>query len=61
VAKLSDAEAEASETLVWLEFATRCGHVSAAKALEDAYDHIITQLVRMMSAPQDWTIKSAER
>jgi len=61
VAKLSDAEAEASETLVWLDFAARCGYVEDTKALEDAYDHIIAQLVRMIAAPQDWTIRSDTR
>jgi four helix bundle protein len=60
VAKLSDAEAEASETLVWLEFAARCGYVERPVELEDAYDHIIAQLVRMMSAPHEWTLKAGQ-
>ncbi len=61
IAKLSDAESEASETLVWLEFARRCGYLDNTGILEDTYDHIIAQLVRMMSAPADWTIRSQNR
>jgi four helix bundle protein len=58
VAKLSDAEAEASETVVWLEFARRCGYVEASETmrLDDEYDHIIAQLVRMIEEPEKWTI-----
>ncbi|MDQ3684853.1 MAG: four helix bundle protein [Acidobacteriota bacterium] len=59
VSKLSDAESEAEETRVWLEFACRCGYMSKsqAEALDDAYDKIIGQLVRMISSPEQWTIR----
>src|SRR5918996_4289118 len=42
VSKLSDADAEAGETLVWLEFARECGYLPLEKhtALMDRYDHI---------------------
>ena len=57
VAKLSDAEAEAGETLVWIEFGQKCGypapHVSAR--LEDEVDHVIAQLIRMIEQPEKWT------
>ena len=58
VAKLSDAEAEACETQVWLEFATRCSYVETefADRLEKKYDHIIGQLVLMISEPEKWAI-----
>jgi four helix bundle protein len=40
VSKLTDAESEAEETRVWLEFATRCGYLEARLALDldKAYD-----------------------
>jgi len=45
VAKLSDAEAEAGETLVWIEFGQKCGYLSptAAVRLEDEVDHVIAR------------------
>jgi len=58
VAKLSDAESEAEETRVWLEFALRCGYLSeaAAKDLDGSYDTILGGLVRMISEPEKWSI-----
>jgi four helix bundle protein len=60
VAKLSDAEAEAAETEVWLELAVRCGYLDATKAaeLEQGYEHILGKLVTMISHPDQWTIRS---
>ncbi len=60
VSKLSDAEAEAAETEVWLEFAVRCGYLSQDKrnALEQDYEHILGKLVIMLSHPDQWTIHS---
>ena len=59
MSKLSDAESEASETRVWLEFALRCGYLSKVQfdALDDIYDKVFAQLVRMLSAPEQWTIR----
>ncbi len=59
VSKLSDAESEGEETRVWLEFAFRCGYLSGANAeeLDTAYDNILGQLVRMISSPEQWTIR----
>jgi len=50
VSKLSDAESEACETQVWLEFGLRCGYLKEDKTseLDSAYDQIIGQLVRMI-------------
>src|SRR5437016_8821182 len=44
ISKLSDAEAEAAETQVWLEFAVRCGYLERepARPLFDAYDRVIS-------------------
>jgi four helix bundle protein len=59
VSKLSDAESEAEETRVWLEFARRCGYLAETQAeeLDDKYDMILGQLVRMISAPERWTVR----
>jgi four helix bundle protein len=59
VSKLSDAESEAEETRVWLEFAKRCDYITTEKFsdLDRRYDKILAQLVRMISAPDHWTIE----
>lgn len=58
VSKLNDAECEAEETRVWLEFARRCGYLTKEEAeeLDDLYNRILGQLVRMISRPDQWTI-----
>ena len=60
VSKLSDAESEAEETRVWLEFANRCGYLSNqhANELDEKYDKILGQHVRMISSPEPWTIRA---
>ncbi len=60
VSKLSDAEAEAAETQVWLEISIRCGYLDQSKfaALEISSEHILGKLVIMMSHPDQWVIKS---
>jgi four helix bundle protein len=59
VAKLSDAEAEASETQVWIELAQRCTYIDKAKAdeIDTKYDHIVRQLVCMINESNRWLIK----
>jgi four helix bundle protein len=59
ISKLSDGESEAEETRVWLEFALRCRYINQEQAqeLDQQYDNIIGQLVRMLSEPQKWTIR----
>ncbi|MFN8514223.1 MAG: four helix bundle protein [Thermomicrobiales bacterium] len=61
VSKLSDADAEATETQVWLDFALQCGNIDDGthRDLSTRYDHIAAQLVRMMSAPEQWCLGSA--
>jgi four helix bundle protein len=58
VSKLSDSEGEAEETRVWLEFAWRCCYITAEERdeLDDTYDKILGQLVRMIDHPDQWTI-----
>ncbi|NOZ05206.1 MAG: four helix bundle protein [Chloroflexi bacterium] len=59
VSKLSDADAEAAETIVWLDFAQHFHYISVAnqKELTDHYDHICRQLALMMSRPREWMPK----
>lgn len=58
VSKLSDAEAEAAETQVWLEFAVKCGYLDRAVAAElyTTYDHILGKLVNMLTRPEQWQV-----
>jgi four helix bundle protein len=58
IAKLSDAESEAAETQVWLEFATKCSYLEHDRAshLYQAYDEILRMLVAMINKPQSWVI-----
>ena len=60
VNQLNDAEAEAAETQTWLDFAIECKYLSTeeGKALRTTYDHIIGKLVRMISNPEPWILKS---
>jgi len=56
VSKLSDCEAEAAETQVWLDFALACGYLSEKNhnELHTKYDWIIGKLVNMMKYPVKW-------
>jgi four helix bundle protein len=58
ISKLSDAEGEAEETRVWLEFAHRCRYLEQDDfdQLDDTYDKILGQLVRMLAEPDKWSI-----
>jgi len=60
ISKLSDADSEAAETIIWLEFALRFGYLPETqyKELTDHYDHICRQLTIMMSNPEQWKPKS---
>ena len=60
VSKLSDADTEAGETLVWLEFAERCKYLSRPDfdELSATYDHICAQLVTMMAQKSKWCSKA---
>lgn len=58
LAKMNDAESEATETQTWIEFARRCKYVSDKKAdaLDQAYESILAQIVRMIDQPDPWII-----
>jgi four helix bundle protein len=59
VSKLSDAEAEAAETQVHLEMASQLGYVAAEdfRSIDDAYEKICAQIVRMIDQPEKWLIR----
>ncbi len=61
VAKLSDAESEAAETQVWLEFAVKCNYLDRDRGgpLYQTYDEILRMLVAMINTPQSWTIATS--
>ena len=58
VSKLSDAESEAAETQVWIEFAMKCGYLERDRSvpLYKSYDEILRMLVAMINKPQSWVI-----
>lgn len=58
VAKLSDSEAEAAETQVWLDYSLECGYISKTLHLElfNDYDNIIGKIINMMNHPDKWSI-----
>ncbi|MBC8487256.1 MAG: four helix bundle protein [Bacteroidetes bacterium] len=58
VSKLSDAEGEAAETQVWLDFAEACEYIDS-KTHDDLYykyDHILGMIVKMIQEPEKWSI-----
>ncbi len=57
VAKLSDSEAEAAETQVWLDYALACKYFDTDKhkTLIDKYENILGKLVNMSLHPEKWS------
>ena len=57
VSKLSDAEAEAAETQVWLDFSLNCEYISAKEheELYTTYNQILGMLVNMALHPEYWS------
>ncbi len=58
IAKLSDAESEAAETQVWLEFSVECGYIRPEDGalLCQSYDEILTTIVGMINHPETWVL-----
>jgi len=58
ISKLADAEAEAAETQVWLEFAVKCSYLQREEAapLYQTYDEILRMLVAMINTPENWIV-----
>jgi four helix bundle protein len=59
IAKLSDCEAEAAETITWIHFAHACGYLDSPTAAEltTTYHHITGMLVNMIRRPGPWLLK----
>ncbi len=59
ISKLSDSESEACETQVWLEFAHKCKYMDKVMQdkLDNTYDYIIAQIVRMIDDVGKWLIR----
>lgn len=60
ISKLSDAESEAAETQVWIEFAVQFDYLDRDKAasLYQSYDEIIRTIVGMINHPETWILKN---
>ncbi len=58
--KLSDAEAEAAETQVWIQFAVRCGYLANADGsqLYAQYNEVIAILVSMINNSSKWALRA---
>jgi len=63
VSKLSDAESEAAETQVRIEFAMRHSYISEVefREIDSAYERILGQLVKMIEQPEKWLIRQPPR
>ena len=59
IAKISDAETEACEIQIWLEFTLRCNYQGVEKVIDltERYDHILSQLVIMINDADKWVVK----
>lgn len=59
MSKLSDNEAEAAETQVWLQFAVECEYLNreTARQLYSEYDEVISIIVHMINHANDWILK----
>lgn len=55
--KISDAEAEAAETQVWIEFAVACEYLERepSRVLYKRYDEILATFVGMVTHSESWT------
>lgn len=60
ISKLSDSEAEAAETQVWLQYSLECGYLSDSihNKLFNEYEKIIGMLINMINHPEKWNIKT---
>jgi four helix bundle protein len=58
ISKLSDAECEAAETQVWVEFAVKCAYVSREEAvpLYQSYESVLKMIVTMITNADAWVI-----
>jgi len=56
--KLSDSEAEAGETQVWLDMSLSFRYIDSKthSFMYDKYEHIIAMLINISNQPEKWTI-----
>ncbi len=56
--KLNEAESEAAETQVWIEYSVKCKYIARkrAEALHKKYDFIIGKLVVIGNSPSAWIL-----
>jgi four helix bundle protein len=59
VGKLSDAEGEAAETQVWIEFAVKCNYLQRDDVIGiyPTGDEILRMLVTLINEPHRWLVK----
>ncbi|MYE89172.1 four helix bundle protein [Candidatus Poribacteria bacterium] len=60
--KMNEAEGEAAETQVWLEYAVKCGYTGRddGTRLHKKYDDILGKLINMGNNPEKWVLRSRE-
>ena len=58
VNKMNEAEGEAAETQVWLEYSVKCEYMSREDGtqLHRKYDEIIGKLINMGNHPEQWCL-----
>jgi four helix bundle protein len=58
ISKLSDAETEAAETQVWIQYAVDCKYIDRVKGVElyRTYDKVLATLVGMITHPESWVL-----
>lgn len=58
ISKLNDAEAEAAETQVHIEFAFQHRYITEAefREIDEAYERVLGQLVKMIDQPEKWVV-----
>jgi four helix bundle protein len=63
ISKLNDAEGEAAESQVHIEIAFRHSYLDERlfEELDDAYDKVIGQIVKMIDQADRWVIKARRR
>lgn len=63
ISKLSDAETEAAETQVWIEFAVKCEYLAAesGRQLYRTYNKLLSTIVGMINHPETWVLPDKRR
>jgi len=63
VNKMNEAEGEAAETQVWLEYSVKCEYMRREDGtrLHRKYDQIIGKLINMGNNPSKWVLKKSKQ